>query len=145
VHDGEPVLAALLGGFDGELLPLFYLGVGLFLVDVGDAMVTLQRREFGDAELGRLLDNEVHRLALSQRLREPDRVIRARRGGLGENLEAHLVARDLGDARLGFRAVAVKDGEEIAHTLPHDLRAVVGLFGVQQTAVEGGGVVAFHD
>ena len=60
----------------------------------------------------------------------------ARGRGLRENGKPHLVARDFGDARLRLGAVAVEDGEEIAHALPHDLGAVVGLFGVEETAIE---------
>ncbi len=61
-----------------------------------------------------------------------------RRGSLGQNLESHLVACDLGDPGLCFRPMAVEDGEEIADALAHDLRAVVGLLGIEKAAIEGG-------
>ena len=41
MDDGEPILAALFRGFDGELLPLGDLGVGLFLIDLRDAVIGL--------------------------------------------------------------------------------------------------------
>ena len=83
-------------------------------------------------------------LALVSACASQTRMRGARRRGLGQNLEFHLVLGDFGDARLGLGAVAVEDGEEIADGLAHDLGAVVGLFGVEDDRVEGGGVVAFH-
>ncbi len=144
MHDRQPVLAALFRRLDGELLPFLDLRVGLLVLDLRNAVVALQRDEFGDTQLGRLLDDQVHRLCLGQRLRQPDRMRRARRGGLRQNGELHGVLGDLGDARLGFMAVAVEDTEVVTDVLAHDLRAMVRLLGIKDAAVEGGCVVAFH-
>ncbi len=69
---GEPVLAALLGGFDRDGLPFGLFGRGVVGIEPDDGAIGKEGRDLGRADLDRFLHDEVHVFPFRDGLAEGD-------------------------------------------------------------------------
>jgi hypothetical protein len=60
VNTRQPILAALLGRFDGDLLPFCLFLRNTFRIELYNGAVRNDRRNFGSTNLDGFLHNEVH-------------------------------------------------------------------------------------
>ena len=79
LHLRQPVLAALLGGFDRDGLPLRLLRRGALLIEADDRAIGKNRSDFRRADLNRLLHDQVHVFPFGNGLAERDAAAKRRR------------------------------------------------------------------
>ena len=72
MHPRQPVLAALFGCLDCDLLPFGLFLRGAFGIELHNRAIGNDRRNFGGTDLDRFLHNQVHVLSLRDRLPQND-------------------------------------------------------------------------
>ena len=147
-HLGEPVLAALLGGFDGDGLPLGLLLRGFFLVEADDGAIGDDGGDLGGADLDRFLDDQVHVFPFRDGLGQGDLAAERRRGALVQFAQGDVAAIERGDLGGDLAALAVEEDGFVAGLEAEDVAAVMrfGAGEEERVGVEVGGreVEAVH-
>ena len=78
-HLREPVLAALLGGFDRDGLPLGLLGRGALFIQTDNRAIGKNRDDFRRADFHRFLHDQIHVFPFGNCLAERDATAKRRR------------------------------------------------------------------
>src|ERR1700736_3364789 len=92
VHRWQPILSALLGRFDRDLLPLGFLLLCFFRIKIDNRAFGNQRRDFRSPDLHRLLHDQIHVFSFWNCLSERDTATQWRRFSLVYPAKLNFVA-----------------------------------------------------
>ena len=136
-HFGQPILAALFGGFDGDVLPFGLLLRGALVIDLDDGAIGHDGRDFGSADLNGFLHDEVHVFPFRNGLGKGDAAGKRRGRRFVQSAETNLGAIDGGDLGGHLAAVAVEEDELCRRALGGEHRARDGLRAPRNTGASG--------
>src|SRR5712692_5342000 len=112
-HLREPILSALLGCFDRDLLPFRLLLRRALKIEMYDRAIGENRRNFGRADLDRLLHNQVHVLSLRNSLAERDATFQRGRFRLVQFAQLKLITGKIDNLRRDLAPASVEHDEPL--------------------------------
>ena len=99
LHFRQPVLSALLGRFDRDLLPLRLFLRRVFCIKIDNRALGNERTNFGRADLDRFLHDQVHVFSFRNRLAERDPATQRRRLRFVQFAQTNFIARKIDNLR----------------------------------------------
>src|SRR5450432_1443646 len=127
VHLREPVLPALLGGFDRDALPFRLLLCGALRIEPHDGARGKERENFGRSDFDGLLDDEIHVFSSREGLRESNSATERWGNAFVQGAQLDACGIDRGDLSSGFATVAVKEDDARAWLEPKNMAGMVRL------------------
>ena len=134
-HFGQPVLAALFGGFDGDVLPFGLLLRGALVIDLDDGAIGHDGRDFGSADLNGFLHDEVHVFPFREWPEQGDAAGKRTASRFVQSAETNLGAIDGDDLGGNLAAVAVEEDKLCAGLEPENIARVMGFAAAQHGRV----------
>jgi hypothetical protein len=131
VHARQPVLAALLGRLNGDLLPFRLLLNGAFGINLNDSPVGNDRRYVGRTDLDRLVHDQLHVFSLRNCLSQNDPASKRWRFGFVQFSQADFATARIDNFGSDFAAASVEKNKLLAALHPQNVARMVG-FRVRQ-------------
>ena len=131
MHRWQPILSALLGRFDCDLLPFRLLLFRFLFIKIDNRAFGNQRRDFRRTDLHRLLHDQVHVFSLWNCLRERDPTAERRRFGFVQFPQTNFTSCYVDNFGGDFATAAVKDNKTRSTFHPQHIASVMS-FGTAQ-------------
>jgi hypothetical protein len=132
VNVRQPILPALLGRFDGDLLPFGLFLRGTFGIKLYNSAVGNYRCNFGCTNLDGLLHDQLHIFAFWNCLSKNNPAAKRRCFRLMQFSQSNLVLGDIRNLCSEFAAFSVKEDKLVFGSHAQDVARVVGLGAAQR-------------
>ena len=126
MHLRQPVLAALLGGLDCNLLPSHLFLRGTFGIDLNNGAIGNDRRNLGCTDLDCFLDDQLHVFAFWNRLPENDPAAQRRSLRFVQFAQSNFVTAKIDNLGCDFASASIEQNSLLANVHTQDVAQVVG-------------------